>query len=74
MVAEQRTWLEVPYGDKDAAKAAGARWDPAARAWYAGARADQPALARWAPLPPLLPGEDRGFGSGLFVEVVPASC
>jgi hypothetical protein len=27
-----------------------------------------------APLPVLLPGEDRGFGGGLFVDLVPASC
>ena len=74
MVAEQQAWLDVPYADKDAAKAAGAGWDPAARAWYAGPRADPAALARWAPLPVLLPGEDRGFGSGLFVDLVPASC
>ena len=34
-------------------------------------------LARWAPrslLPDLLPGEDRSFGSGLFVDLVPQSC
>ena len=34
-------------------------------------------LARWAPRPPLpelLPGEDRSFGSGLFVDLVPESC
>jgi hypothetical protein len=34
-------------------------------------------LARWAPrslLPDLLPGEDRSFGSGLFVDLVPRSC
>lgn len=70
----ERIWLDVPYADRDAAKAAGARWDPAARAWHAGPRADLAALARWAPLPVLLPGEDRGFGTGLFVDLVPASC
>lgn len=34
-------------------------------------------LARWAALPDipdLLPGEDRSFGSGLFVDLVPSSC
>ncbi|WP_228649248.1 DUF5710 domain-containing protein, partial [Microtetraspora sp. AC03309] len=30
-----RLWLEVPYEEKEAAKAAGAWWDPAHRAWYA---------------------------------------
>jgi len=75
---QQRTWLDVPYADKDAAKALGARWDPTARRWYA-ARPEQLAagLERWAPrpeLPAVLPGEDCGFGSGLFVDLVPSSC
>jgi hypothetical protein len=35
MVAMERSWLDVPFGDKDEAKAAGARWDPQARRWYA---------------------------------------
>jgi uncharacterized protein DUF5710 len=71
-----RQWLDVPYGDKDQAKAHGARWDPAAKRWYAP-RPGMPALAQWAArpeLPALLPGEDRTFGSGLFVDLVPASC
>ncbi|MEX5632720.1 DUF5710 domain-containing protein [Parafrankia sp. FMc2] len=71
-----RRWLDVPYAEKDLAKAAGARWDARARRWYAP-RPDIPALARWAArpdLPVLLPGEDRSFGSGLFVDLVPSSC
>ena len=71
-----RLWLDVPFSDKDEAKRLGARWDQAARRWYAP-RPGVTALARWAPRPPLpdlLPGEDRCFGSGLFVDLVPASC
>lgn len=71
-----RAFLDVPFAEKDEAKALGARWDPAARRWYAPPRSS-PALQRWAPqpeIPELLPGEDRGFGSGLFVDLVPASC
>lgn len=71
-----RLWLDVPYAEKDEAKAAGARWDPAARRWFAP-RPGMTGLERWAALPPvpaLLPGEDRGFGSGLFVDLVPSSC
>lgn len=72
-----RLWLEVPYEDKDAAKAAGARWDPCRRAWYAP-RPGMASLQRWTgrpPLPELLPGEDRGFGgNGLFVDLIPDSC
>ena len=71
-----RVWLDVPYGDKDAAMALGARWDPEARRWWAPAERVE-ALAAWAPAPELshlLPGEDRSFGSGLFVDLVPSSC
>lgn len=72
----ERIWLDVTFRDKDEAKALGARWDPAARRWYAPRRA-MPGLDRWRPQPPiaiLLPGEDRDFGSGLFVDLVPSSC
>ncbi|WSV65563.1 DUF5710 domain-containing protein [Streptomyces sp. NBC_01013] len=31
----ERSWLDVAYAEKDQAKAAGARWDAAARRWYA---------------------------------------
>jgi hypothetical protein len=71
-----RIWLDVPFSEKDAAKAAGARWDAAARRWYAP-RAGMTQLTGWAaaePVPELLPGEDRSFGSGLFVDLVPSSC
>jgi Domain of unknown function (DUF5710) len=71
-----RIWLDVPSADKDEAKARGARWDPAARRWYAP-RPDMAGLSRWIALPDvpdLLPGEDRYFGAGLFVDLVPSSC
>ena len=71
-----RLWLDVPFADKDEAKRLGARWDQSARRWYAP-RPGIAALARWAArpaLPDLLPGEDRSFGSGLFVDMIPASC
>lgn len=65
-------WLDVGFDDKDEAKAAGARWDGTERRWYVTAPTQ--AVARWMPLPDLLPGEDRSFGSGLFVDLVPRSC
>jgi hypothetical protein len=71
-----RSYLDVPYAEKDAAKAAGARWDPTARRWYAP-RGSTPGLQRWAArpeVPEVLPGEDRSFGAGLFVDLVPRSC
>jgi hypothetical protein len=71
-----RVWLDVAYADKDAAKALGARWDPTQRRWYAPPDRAH-GLAEWAAkpdLPPVLPGEDRTFGAGLFVDLVPRSC
>jgi hypothetical protein len=34
MRARSRTWLDVPFAEKDQAKAAGARWDPHAKRWH----------------------------------------
>lgn len=71
-----RLWLDVPYPEKDEAKAAGARWDATARRWYAP-RPGIAALRRWAAapeVPQLLPGEDRSLGTGLFVDLVPETC
>lgn len=44
-----REYLAVPYGERAAAKAAGAVWDKAAKSWYAGKDGDAAALARWKP-------------------------
>lgn len=63
-------WLDVPFEEKDRAKALGASWDAAERSWYAP-RPDTAALAAWARLPELLPGEDRSLGQGLFVDPIP---
>jgi hypothetical protein len=71
-----RVYLDVPYAEKDAAKALGARWDQTARRWY-DPRPPSLGLERWAAraeVPELLPGEDRTFGAGLFVDLVPRSC
>jgi hypothetical protein len=66
----RRVWLDVPFSEKDEAKVLGARWDPEARNWYAP-RPGMPGLARWERLPEVLPGEDRNFGSDLFVDLIP---
>lgn len=69
-----RVWLDVPYDDKDMAKALGARWDGDERRWYAGPRAHPDLVARWPGSPELpitLPGEDRSFGTGLFIDLIP---
>jgi len=75
-MADSKVWLDVPYAEKDDAKAQGARWDSVARRWYAP-RPGMTALDRWQAVPDvpdLLPGEDRSFGSGLLVDLVPSSC
>ncbi len=50
-----RQYLAVPYGERKAAKAAGAQWDKAAKSWYVGAAADMDKLQRW--LPDNVPGQ-----------------
>lgn len=74
--AAARCYLDVPFDQKNDAKAGGARWDNDARRWY-DPRPPTPALQRWTArpdVPEVLPGEDRRFGSGLFVDLVPRSC
>ena len=44
-----REYLAVPYGERSAAKAAGAAWDKTAKSWYIGPDGDTAALARWKP-------------------------
>ncbi len=41
--------LEVPYKDKDLAKAAGAHWDKDTKLWFIPSDADEQKLARWKP-------------------------
>jgi antirestriction protein ArdC/phage/plasmid primase-like uncharacterized protein len=48
-LAEGRQYLAVPYGERAAAKAAGAIWDKAAKSWYAGPKADMARLEQWKP-------------------------
>jgi Domain of unknown function (DUF5710) len=67
-----RIWLAVPFEDKDAARRLGARWDGKRRQWYAPL-SGSPLLERWAELPEDLPGEDRTFGAGLFVDLIPST-
>lgn len=45
----KREYLAVPYSERKAAKAAGARWDKQAKSWYVGPSADRNELARWQP-------------------------
>lgn len=45
----ERTYLEVPFKQKDEAKALGARWDPQRKQWFAEPGTDLVGLARWLP-------------------------
>ncbi|MBV8347029.1 MAG: hypothetical protein JOZ49_05680 [Mycolicibacterium sp.] len=72
-----RIWLDVPLVKNGQAKAAGAKWDRMERRWYYSGRVLPEELQPWAPrpdVPAVLPGEDRAFGAGLFVDLVPNSC
>jgi len=46
-MTELKTYLNVPYAQKDAAKALGARWDAANKKWYAPADKDMTLFAQW---------------------------
>lgn len=43
-----KVYLNVPMAEKDEAKRLGAKWDGAARKWYAPSDADLSQLSRWA--------------------------
>ncbi len=46
---DNRTYLAVPYDEKDEAKQLGARWDRQAKAWYVPAGVDLEAFTPWLP-------------------------
>ena len=45
----ERTYLAVPYAEKDDAKQLGAKWDRAEKAWYVPAGMDLEAFTPWMP-------------------------
>ncbi len=47
--AYQKVFLAVPYREKGRARAAGAKWDPEAKLWYAPEGADMAKLKAWLP-------------------------
>lgn len=49
--AASKTWLCVPYAEKDQARLAGARWDRHEKLWFAPTGADLASLGRWLPRP-----------------------
>ncbi|CDK99155.1 DNA primase TraC [Magnetospirillum gryphiswaldense MSR-1 v2] len=58
-----RTYIAVPYDEKNEAKAAGAKWDRGAKSWYVPEGTDPAAFSKWAtaakaPAPELSPVEE----------------
>jgi hypothetical protein len=49
-MADSKTYLNVPFAQKDAAKALGARWDAANKKWYVPADKDITLFAQWQPV------------------------
>ncbi len=71
-----KIYVNVPYADREHAKKLGARWDYTVKSWYVS-YPQSPVLRIWGteiPLPNPLPGEDRQFGIGLFIDLIPDSC
>lgn len=61
-VQSPRVYLDVPFSQKDAAKAAGARWDKDAKSWYVTAEDDPKNFAQWLKSPsqePVQPEQKR---------------
>jgi hypothetical protein len=48
-MADLKTYLNVPFAQKDAAKALGARWDAANKKWYVPDNKDITLFAQWQP-------------------------
>lgn len=46
-MASSKSYLNVPYAEKDAAKALGARWDPAKKKWYAPEDLEIGEFSKW---------------------------
>jgi hypothetical protein len=44
---DSKIYLNVPYTQKDAAKALGAKWDAAHKKWYVPATMDMTPFAKW---------------------------
>jgi hypothetical protein len=48
-MADSKTYLNVPFAQKDEAKAVGAKWDAANKKWFVPADKDITLFARWQP-------------------------
>jgi hypothetical protein len=68
----QRTYLNVPYAQKDAAKSLGARWDQGARRWFVPSKLPTDQFNQW--LPHQNPSKPTHRKPTLTIELVPKSC
>jgi hypothetical protein len=68
----QRTYLNVPYAQKDAAKSLGARWDQGARRWFVPSKIPTDQFNQW--LPHQNPSKPTHRKPRLTIELVPKSC
>ena len=48
-LSKRLQYLAVPYGERAAARQAGAKWDAAAKSWFAGPNADPARIGKWKP-------------------------
>jgi hypothetical protein len=73
----QKVYFDIPFHAKDKAKEMGARWDSERKSWYAPDEDITDALAtQWLERNERLdiryiPGEDRSFGGGLHIDLIP---
>jgi hypothetical protein len=52
-MAATKVYLNVPFSQKDAAKALGAKWDAAQKKWYVLDDKELSLFSQWQPLPAL---------------------
>ena len=65
--AQARIWLNVPYIEKEGAKALGAKWDASFKRWYAPTKEIEAACKRWA-IPRVTPPAPRGVQTSLSLS------
>lgn len=71
-----KTYLAVPYKEKDEAKKLGAKWDNDLKQWYAP-NSESVLINKWKmnTEPVTLYGEDTKYGgNALFIDLIPINC
>lgn len=72
-MADMKTYLNVPYAQKDQAKALGARWDATQKKWYIPPGKDRAVFSQW-PLADAVSDRDASAPSSLNgASTLPAS-